>query len=344
MYPVLDDYQNLSYAFGLPPAYGLFKSKAEDFIVRENLSFELTGDGEHVFLLIEKKNLNTEDIVTRLSKLLGKKKKDIAYAGLKDRQAVTAQWFSVQCPGEEVDLSLLPTEGEWRLLKSRRHQKKLKKGALASNCFTIVLREVSTRDAIEARLKLIQAQGVPNYFGWQRFGYQGQNLNQGLAFLLGSHQAKGKFLQGIYYSAIRSYLFNKYLSARVDNQTWHHALPGDVMQFTDGQSVFAIDLVDEKINERIAAKEISATGVLWGRGEEKLSAEPLAIQSNLLVNYSELLNALEKKGLERQYRALRLIPQELSWQWLDSATLELSFSLRPGAYATSVLRELLRVE
>lgn len=330
----------LAFAYGKPEASGVFKASADDFKVDERLGFKLSGNGEHQFLRIEKRGLNTEELVKRLAKTLSKPVKSISYAGLKDRQALTTQWLSVHCPGEIIpDAHLLGGDG-WRVIESGRHLKKLKIGGLASNLFTLVVREISDCSAVEARLLVIKTGGVPNYFGPQRFGHNGQNVSRAADILFKGVRVKDKFLRGIYYSAARSWLFNRILSLRVTQHSWNKALSGDVMQLAGTHSIFPVDIPDETIHARMAANDLSPASVLWGLGHERLRLEALVVQQQGVDGLKSWCEALEQHGLERAYRAHVLHPQGLTWQWQD-ANLTLSFELVPGAYATSVLRELI---
>lgn len=334
------DINDLAFAYGRPVVSGVFKASAEDFKVDEVLGFELSGVGEHQFLRIEKRGLNTEELVKRLAVCVNKPVKSISYAGLKDRQALTTQWLSVHCAGEEIpDANSLHGEG-WRVIESHRHLKKLKTGALAGNKFTLVVRDIQDSDAVDARLQLIKAGGVPNYFGPQRFGHQGQNLVRAEALLLKGVRVKDRFLRGIYYSAARSFLFNRMLSVRVSHHNWNKAVPGDVMQLAGKNSIFPIDIPDDSIHTRVANHDLSPALPMWGRGDERASLEALALQQAGLHGFDSWCTALEEQGLERAYRAQVLWVNDLAWKWADGH-LVLSFELTAGAYATSVLREVI---
>ncbi len=334
------DFVDLAYAHGKPAVNGTFKASAEDFKVDEVLGFELSGEGEHQFLRIEKQGLNTEELIKRLARSLGKPAKCISYAGLKDRQAITTQWLSVHVPGEVIpDVDVLQGDG-WRVIESDRHLKKLKTGALAGNKFTLVLRDITDRDALESRLETVRSSGVPNYFGPQRFGHNNQNLERAEAVLLKGLRIKDRFLRGIYYSAARSFLFNRILSARVAQHTWDKAVSGDVMQLAGKNSIFPVGIPDETIHARVAAHDLSPASVLWGRGDERASLDALAVQQEALHGFEPWCKSLEEQGLERAYRAHILCVNDMAWAW-DNENLLLSFELTAGAYATSVLRELI---
>ena len=335
------DFNSYPFAYGKPKASGLLKTSVEDFKVDEVLGFELTGEGEHLFLRIEKEGLNTEEVVKALATTLGKSEKSISYAGLKDRQALTTQWLCVHCPGEEIEeANLLQGQG-WRVIESRRHLKKLKTGALAANEFRLILRELSEKFDVEERLEQIKLTGVPNYFGPQRFGYEGQNLLKAQSVLLGGGKVKNRFLRGIYYSAARSFLFNKILAERVEAKNWDKALSGDVMQLAGSNSIFSIELPDEMIATRLQNFDLSPAAPLWGKGQERASLEALNLQELALADYKPWCEALEHKDLERAYRSLRLQVEELTWAWKDDKTLNLKFRLVAGSYATTVVRELI---
>lgn len=334
------DVKELPFAYGKPQVRGALKSTPEDFKVDEVLGFELTGEGEHLFLRIEKRGLNTEELAKSIARTLGKSEKAISYAGLKDRQALTTQWLCVHCPGQDLPESNALQGQGWRVLECKRHLKKLKTGTLAANDFSLVLRDLSEKSEIETRLAQIQAFGVPNYFGPQRFGYDGQNLIKAKELLLGNLKPKNRFLRGIYYSAARAFLFNQILGERVSQENWNKALEGEVLQLAGSNSIFTVETLDEVISARVKEFDISPAAPLWGRGQERASKEALAIQEQALADYSVWCAALEKQGLERAYRSLILQVENLNWQWEGEALL-LSFRLTSGSYATSVVRELM---
>ncbi len=338
------NFNTYAYAYGEPASTAVFKSSPEDFRVDEILSFKLSGAGEHQFLRIEKRGLNTEELVRDLAKALKKPMKTISYAGLKDREALTTQWLSVHCPSEEiVNASALQGRG-WRVLESMRHLKKLKIGGLSANQFTIVLHDIDNHQAIDTRLDIIKSGGVPNYFGEQRFGHAGLNILKARDMLLNDVRVKDKFLRGIYYSAARSFLFNLILSERVLNQTWNNALSGDVMQLAGTHSIFTCDSPDEEINARIAHRDISPAAPLYGLGNERMTQDALESMQNALCNYTDWCDALQKHGLKRMYRAHILHASNLTWHLQQPNCLTLSFELVAGAYATSILRELVKTD
>ncbi|WP_028388466.1 tRNA pseudouridine(13) synthase TruD [Legionella fairfieldensis] len=338
----MSDFSELFFAYGIPSTTGKIKTLPEDFKVDEILGFELTGEGEHLYLRIEKENLNTEELVKALARALNKPEKTISYAGLKDRQALTTQWLSVHCPGEEIASSGHLQGQGWRVIESKRHLKKLKKGALVANDFNLVLREINDRQDIEYRLRQIKETGVPNYFGSQRFGYEGQNLIRAEQVLLKGAKVKNRFLRGIYYSAARAFLFNQILSERVKEKNWNRALTGEVIQLAGTNSIFSIEQPDHLVQKRITDFDVSPAAPLWGQGGERATKEALALQEKILSFYKPWCNALEQHGLERSYRPLVLNVENLVWKWCEEHLI-LTFRLTSGSYATSVIRELIAV-
>jgi len=327
----------LNFAYGAPTACGQIKQSPEDFCVEEALGFELTGEGEHLFLYIEKKLLNTEDMVRIIATSLDLPPNTIAYAGLKDKFATTSQWFSLHLPGlDNPNLDCLNTDNH-RVLKAMRHNKKLRIGALKENHFKIKIHQLTDeQNELQQRIALVKAHGVPNYFGPQRFGHNGNNLQRAKEVLLENKKIKNRHLRGIYYSAARSFLFNEIVSLRVKEACWNRPLSGDVMMLAGSHSIFPIDLIDEQIEKRISEHDIFPAAPLWGRGKEIGSEQALLTQQQALSPWLDWCIALEEKGLERAYRAMVLVPDTL--QFKDDL---FTFSLPPGTYATTVLRELL---
>ena len=314
---------------------------AEDFFVEELPAFEASGAGEHLLLTIEKRGMNTAFAARRIAAWAGVDESAIGQAGMKDRHAVTRQRFTVWLPKKVApDFDALQSD-DLRVLDHAWHARKLPRGALAGNRFVLVLREVEgQRDAIDARLQAIATQGVPNYFGEQRFGRGGNNVQQAVAMFAGRRVKREE--RSMLLSAARSELFNRVLAARVEAGTWNSALDGEVWMLDGSRSVFGPEALTDESQARLDAFDIHPTGPLWGEGELRSGdvareVELAAMQGD---SATRLRNGLERAGLKQERRALRLQPSELRWQWLDDAALELRFALPPGCYATTVLREL----
>lgn len=328
-------------AHGAPVLAARIRSAIEDFLVEEMPGFEASGAGEHLLLTVEKRGMNTAFAARRIAAWAGVDESAIGYAGLKDRHAVTRQRFSVWLPKKiSPDISALQSD-DLCVLEHAWHSRKLPRGALAGNRFVLVLRTVEGEHAdIETRLGVIAVEGVPNYFGEQRFGRGGNNVQQAVAMFAGRRVKREE--RTMLLSAARSELFNRVLAARVEAGNWSGALDGEVWMLDGSRSVFGPEAFTEALQARLDAFDIHPTGPLWGEGELRSSdaareTELTAMQGDTATR---LRNGLERAGLKQERRALRLRPQDMAWRWLGDDALELAFALPPGCYATTVLREL----
>ncbi len=328
------------HAFGGPDATVIIRSRPEDFQVEEQLSFQPEGEGEHVFLYLQKRNTNTEWLAQELARFSGVPVRDVSYAGLKDRNAVTSQWFSIRMPTmDALDWGELESE-DLKLLQTTRHRRKLRRGALAQNLFRLRLRELSAdKGDIERRLEQVARNGVPNYYGEQRFGHALNNLDMAEKLFADSLKKVSRHKRGIYLSAARSYLFNMVLCKRVADGTWDQAIPGDLMLLDGSHSHFPVTEIDAEIQRRIAELDIHPTGPLWGKGKQSVAADAAELENDVLLAYSGWTQGLIRLGLNHERRALRAKVVDLEWNWLAESDLVLRFGLYPGSYATAVLRE-----
>ncbi len=328
-------------AAGEPVATAVLRSRPEDFQVDEVLGFEPGGEGEHVFLHLRKRELNTLDLVHRVSRLSGIGQRDIGLSGLKDRNAVTSQWLSVRMAGRgEPDWGALEADGDVEVLAVQRHQRKLKRGVHRANCFRLVLRELrGKREEIEGRLRQLRQRGAPNYFGEQRFGRGGSTLAQAREWLAGGGRRISRNRRSLYLSALRSYLFNELLAARVLDDSWEQPQPGDVCILAGTRSQFRCDEVDEDILRRAAEGDIHPALPLWGRGSSAAGPEVAAWVLQQLAGEAETTTFLEAAGMKMDWRASRILPDDFCWQFCDDDTLQLEFVLGAGSYATALLAE-----
>lgn len=336
-------------AHGAVPVTANFRTECEDFVVNEVLGFEPSGEGEHLLLDIVKRDDNTPWIAKQIAKVAGVKPMDVGYCGLKDRRAVTRQWFSVYLPKQVApDWQTLNGESS-QLLAVHRHHKKLRRGEHQANEFLIRLRDCDGDLAeLEHRLSQIQSQGVPNYFGEQRFGRDAGNLLEAQAsFELaaraqaeraraseaeggveasatessrprrsrkkGGRRQAGMGPTGMALSAARSWLFNQVLAERVRSDQWRERVKGETTP--------------------------EPAGPLWGRGRNPSADELLSLEQRVLAPWALWCNGLEHAGVSQERRALQLLPQQLRWHF-EGADLCLAFSLAPGQFATALLREL----
>lgn len=335
-----------AYALGLPRTSARLKAQCEDFQVIEELGFELDDQGEHLCLWIEKRDRNTADVGRLLASFAGVRPQHVSHCGLKDKRAVTRQWFSVCCrPADEPNWQDLNRDG-LSVLQVRRHGRKLRIGAHRSNRFDIHLRGISKGgDELTQRLHYLRRHGFPNYFGEQRFGCQGANLAAALAMFERLKPATGKKFKPrgkdkLLLSSARSFLFNQVLSQRVVDGNWNTALDGDVFQFDDGSTVFHA-AIDEELQQRLERQEIHPTGPLFGVDGVQVKAASAELEARLLEQQPQYCEGLLQAGVQSARRALRAIAYDLDWQ-LDGGDLRLRFRLKRGQYATSLLREIVQ--
>ena len=332
----------LPFAFGGPSLKGDIRVSADDFFVDEDLGFEPDGEGHHVLLLIEKRNTNTQWLAKQLARYVQLPLMEVGYAGLKDRHAVTRQWFSVHLAGRDVDWDAFNSD-EWRILQVVRHQRKLRPGFLRGNKFRLIVRNLDGDfDSLAEKLSLIEQQGFPNYFGEQRFGHD--NLSRAQAWLAGEIKIKKKQEKSILLSSLRSAIFNQVLACRVERNSWNQVLLGDVMMLAGTHSVFVVDELDETIKQRVIEHDVTPTGTLYGEGESGVHSDADLIEANISNQFPEICHKLKNARLKAQRRPLVVYPESLQWEIdKEAQTLCLSFSLTAGSYATSLLGELVKL-
>ncbi len=317
-----------------------FRAAPEDFQVEEDLGFAPSGAGAHVLLKVRKVNANTAWVARELARLAHCRPHDVGYAGLKDRHAVAVQWFSAPLPRTPVDFTAIASP-EFQVLEAHAHHRKLPRGALAGNRFRIRLRPrdgsgAQLAAALAPRLEAIRLQGVPNYFGPQRFGRDGANLQRLGSDLAALHPGE----RGFVLSAARSVIFNAVLAERVAQGSWGELEAGDLAALEGRGSFFAVTAVDEVLRGRAARLEIHPTGPMWGLGEPATHAGVAALERAVAARYVRECSACTQAGMRQERRSLRLAVQELTLAE-ESEALMLCFRLGRGCFATAVLRELL---
>lgn len=329
-------------AFGAPTGRAVMRAEPGDFRVREIMTVEPDGEGEHLWLEVRKTGWNTEDVAQWLARAAKLPRRAVGFSGLKDRRAVTEQWFSLHLPGRENPVLEPPSGVE--LLTRRRHRRKLNRGTHRANAFRLRLRDwQGDREALQARLDTLSRRGVPNYFGPQRFGHGDANLTRARAWLTGAGEAPRKrSLRGIWLSAMRAGLFNRVLAERVRRDCWDSLLAGDLLQ-PDGSRGLFREEDEPRAAERLAAGEVHPTAPLPGAGGMASSRACAALEAQALAGEDRVIQALADEGVEAARRATRLPVTALSHEWADG-DLWLTFQLPAGAYATMVLAELLSVD
>ncbi|MFT5119695.1 MAG: tRNA pseudouridine13 synthase [Psychrobacter glaciei] len=360
-----------------PVQQATYKANATDFIVNELLPLEFTGEGEHLWLHIQKSGMNTAYLAKLLSEWAEIPLRDVGYSGLKDRHALTTQWFSLRIPKKQLPaVEFAPIDiGENEsvtILDQQWHNKKLNRGTHRANQFIITLRDVefasidnentesseqslSAKQRVEQHLANIGTTGVPNYFGPQRFGRNGNNIREALSLFARppqqsrpqSKKSKSKRVpreqNSMELSAARSLIFNEILAARVRDGSWNTGLAGEVFNLDGSGSIFTSEEIDDTLRTRLETGDIHPTAVLWGAGNDKVSGVAADIENDLIQQnplLGRLANGLEQREVKAQRRALRLPIEALSWEWQDkdeTQILVLNFTLTTGSFATSVL-------
>ncbi len=342
----------LAYAGGSKPiTSGIIKHTPLDFQVDEVLGFDLetnsSAECPHEWLQIRKTGINTSYLAQLLAQSTGNKLRDIGYSGMKDRHAVTTQWFSLPSSGnasilkfeKAMDRELAGTTQSVEILNSVAHPKKLKRGVHRKNRFKITVRDTNQFD--ESILKRIKKQGVPNYFGSQRFGKRFANLSKAEAMFEKDPRRVKREQRGLYLSTARGFLFNQIVSARLTQGSWLRPLLAEPINLNASGSIFVFDPEDTNIEDRIISGDIHTTGALWGnQSTEQTQTEIGLFESRVVCDWPILRDGLVKFGLKAARRPLRVMLENFSWH-LNGTELELKFELAKGSYATSVLREIL---
>jgi tRNA pseudouridine13 synthase len=336
-------------AWGRPLGDGVLRATAEDFVVNEILGFAPTGAGPHALLQVRKRGANTEWVARELARAAGCKPFEVGFAGLKDRNAVTTQHFTVPRGKRAAeDFAALKGEG-YEVLSAAPHLRKLPRGALEGNHFEITVRDLACdAGALAERLKLIAAGGAPNYFGPQRFGREAGNLAAVLSAAerigAGGHRgaSRGRSDQGFMLSAARSVIFNAILAERISLGTWNRLASGDVANLDGRGSVFAVDAVDAELERRCVELDLHPTAPLSGVGESLARGEVLALEDATVAQFPEALAVIAAERMKPERRALRIRVRELEYEYQDGV-LRLRFALSAGSFATTVLREIIAV-
>jgi tRNA pseudouridine13 synthase len=336
----------LRHAYGEPVLQGVFKQSPEDFQVEEQLGFQPDGAGEHEFLWLEKTGLTTTDVQMQLAHCYRLPVQRVSFSGMKDRQGITRQWFSVhEGTSKPLKQAEIGIEGV-KVLQRCRNSRKLQRGSHKANRFVM---RIHACNAVagdwQQRLQQIRQRGVPNYFGQQRFGWGADNLQQATRWFTGEVPApKSRTRRSMLLSSARSLVFNAVLSERIASGSWDRILPGEVVALNGSASTFAeSQATTAEMQQRLDEFDIHPTGPLWGAGDTRTSGAVAELETAVAGRFADLTAGLQQHGLQQERRALRLQVADLQAD-LRADVLVLSFMLTRGAYATSVLREFLQPE
>ena len=307
--------------------------------MREELGYPLAGEGEFVAVKVRKTNANTLFVGEQLAKFVGISVKNMSYAGLKDRHAVTEQWFCLHLAGKETpDFSAFECEGV-EILEVTRHNRKIRTGALEGNHFELLLRDVVETDELKQRLNQLQEIGFPNYFTEQRFGRDGHNLTQAQRWASGEISVKDRKKRSFYLSAARSEVFNLVVSQRIADQQMQTVLLGDYLQLAGSNSFFEVKAEDlMQSQQRLDENDVLLTAPLIG--ENSLQQNGNECEEAIVAQHENLINLMKKERMNAARRAMLCKLQDLRWQF-EPEGLRLTFFLNSGSYATGLVRELI---
>lgn len=335
---------------GLPAAGGRLGPEPEHFVVDEIPLYEPSGSGEHWYVRLRKRRLTTPELVRRVARLAGIRERDIGYAGLKDKHAVTSQWLSLPAQALPPEGWELPSDIE--LLQVSKHNNKLRSGHLSANRFSITLTEVPEGGAERAReiVSALKRRGLPNYFGEQRFGHNGQNLAEALAWVTRPARRdrnKARFYDKLYPSVLQAEVFNRYLTRRL-RLGLDRLVDGEVVRLSGSASVFVVEDV-EREQPRLNSRDIVLTGPIFGpravvaRGSaealEREALQALGLSDDSLARLGKLARGT-RRDLMVHLESLELEASDSADSSSLSSSLRVSFTLPSGSYATQLIREL----
>lgn len=321
-----------------PGTGGRLRTVPEDFRVEELPAYGLSGEGEHLYLRLEKTGHTTAHVLRELTTQLGVRDRDVGVAGLKDRHAVTTQWISLPAK-YEPRLEGFALDGV-RVLEVTRHGNKLGLGHLRGNRFVVRVRGAGgTAETAAATLALLTAGGVPNYFGPQRFGLHGLNAEEGLRVLRGESRVRDPRVRRFLTTSVQSLLFNRFLSLRLERALFDCLIAGDMAKKHDTGGVF---LVEDAAAESPRAErgEVSATGTLFGRKVKPLTLDAGALEAEALAAFGLTPEVFASRRGDR--RLTRVFPEGAEVRPEEDGY-TVAFTLPKGSFATSVLRELTKM-
>ncbi|PTA69850.1 tRNA pseudouridine(13) synthase TruD [Deinococcus arcticus] len=318
---------------------GTLRQHPEDFRVEELPAYPLSGEGDHLFIQVEKRGHTTAHVLRELGTQLGVRDRDVGVAGLKDRHAVTTQWLSLPARYEDR-LGQFALEGV-QVVQVTRHTNKLGLGHLRGNRFVVRVRGAPGQAEPAARLlEQLRLRGVPNYFGPQRFGLGGLNAEEGLRVVRGESRVRDPRVRRFLTTALQSVVFNAFVSLRLERGVFDALLRGDMAKKHDTGGVFQVEDAAAE-SARAARGEVSATGTLFGKKVRSLGGDAGELEQA----------ALGALGLSPEMFLSRKGDRRLTRVFLDEASVQpeedgytLAFVLPRGSFATSVLREIMKTQ
>ncbi|MDH5353500.1 MAG: tRNA pseudouridine(13) synthase TruD [Gammaproteobacteria bacterium] len=329
----------LAYPYGSALTTGRLKEQAADFKVTENLGFEPSGEGEHLFLLVKKAGMSTHELIDAIARDFKLKPRDIGYSGLKDKLAVTQQWLSLHLPGQMHQFNM-PEIDAYTILQQSWHHRKLKPGTHRTNSFEVIVRNLEgfTEDT-ERQINAIKSAGMANYFGQQRFGERLDNVSRALQIFSNPRKTRklSRNKKGIYLSSLRSHLFNQILSSRIDSGYWQEPIEGDVYMLSGSQSIF-YEALNDDIRNRYKSFDLSSSASLFGDGNSKLADKAQAIEEQVFSGHPEIVDCLRRLKAKLQMRPVRVAVEDLNVEYQEKEkTLLIKATLPSGSYFTTLL-------
>ena len=338
---IIKQNNSLFYPHKALAAGAAIKEEHSDFIVNEELAYEASGTGEHLYIRFRRSDWNTERIASKMAQILSLDKHDYGYAGMKDRHAVVEQSLSFKLAEdryslEEISQRLSDHAPELTILSMDRHNNKLKRGHIKRNTFTIIVRHLNTAiEALQERANKIQQNGFANYYGPQRFGMNYDNIRVGFEVLKGFKRIKSAHKRDLYSSAIQSALFNIFLDRRI--QMKESLMLGDILKKNVSGGLFIND--DLELNkERLNAGELTVCGPMFGYKMMAAENESQQMEMALLEEFHLGINKFKRMKVTGTRRPLFIYPEKIKISQVDETSFEFSFSLPKGTYATTLLR------
>ena len=335
----------------------IFNPTSRDFIVDEIPLYEFTGEGEHLIVHVRKKDMTTWEMITAIAKYCKIKQRDIGYAGLKDKHAMTMQYISILAKGNEEKLKTF-NHDKIKILSTTRHNNKIRTGHLKGNHFKVRLKKVLgvQKDKLDSVVKWVKKNGVPNYFGNQRFGNHGDNWKEGKSIVEGTLKMRDRKTRTFLINAYQSYLFNNWLSKRIElsmlleafseadsekvfelpkgslagtkkQAHFFKVLEGDLMMHYPFGRVFELESLEEE-SKRFSEFDIAPSGLLAGTRVSRTTKTSELLEKN----YDE---EIDENGA-RRYAWIKVTDVKKTYVE-EKAHYELEFSLPKGSYATNVL-------